>query len=156
MCSYFLGTLGAPFIGTMAGAAYKDFAELITAGERIEMLARAGKLPSSYADSNLPGSKKVLPFKKKEGEINHINYQHPSYPLPRNLIVYPTYQAPQPPYPQASYPAPRQSTSPYSNPVPFNVTQFPNHQVNNIPPHRPYVPNRPVYVGQQQTSFLNP
>ncbi|KAF1867783.1 hypothetical protein Lal_00050217 [Lupinus albus] len=42
--SYFMGTLGIPHIGIMAGVAYKDFRELMDAGDRIEILTKAGKL----------------------------------------------------------------------------------------------------------------
>jgi len=69
MCSYFLGTLGAPYVGSMVGAAYRDFANLIVAGERIEILA-AGKFQVKQVDNNQ--AKKAPPLKKKESDINQI------------------------------------------------------------------------------------
>ncbi|KAJ1402719.1 hypothetical protein SESBI_27812 [Sesbania bispinosa] len=45
-------TLGSPYVGSMAGATYRDFADLIAAGERIEILARAGKLPTDHTEKN--------------------------------------------------------------------------------------------------------
>ncbi|XP_019447336.1 PREDICTED: uncharacterized protein LOC109350566 [Lupinus angustifolius] len=73
MCSYFMGTLGTPYIGIMAEVAYKDFRELMDAGDRIEMLTKAGKLPVGEVDGN--GTKKNVPQKKKENEVNQVHRQ---------------------------------------------------------------------------------
>jgi len=59
MCSYFIGTLGTPYVGSIASATYKDFADLIAAGERIEILTKTGKLPVEQANNNQ--AKKVPP-----------------------------------------------------------------------------------------------
>jgi hypothetical protein len=59
----------------MAGAAYRDFAELIAVEERIEILAKAGKLfiePSKGSH-----------FKKRDSEVNQVQSQKdfvPCYP----------------------------------------------------------------------------
>ncbi|XP_019431812.1 PREDICTED: uncharacterized protein LOC109338916 [Lupinus angustifolius] len=73
MCSYFMGTLGTPYIGIMAGVAYKDFRELMDVGDRIEMLIKAGKLSVGEVDGN--GTRKNVPQKKKENEVNQVHRQ---------------------------------------------------------------------------------
>ena len=78
MCSYFLGTLGAPFIGAMAGAVYRDFSDLIMAGERIEILVRTGKIPMGSTEGAT--SKKGFQPKKKEPEVSYVQRQQ-SYKL---------------------------------------------------------------------------
>ena len=120
MCSYFMGTLGSPFIGLMAGAVYKDFSDMISAGERIESLAKAGKLPVASVENSFP--KKVIQAKKKESEVSYVQRPSPRPPfIPQS---YPTYRAPTI--------IPQASQTPYST--------------NNIPPPRPYTPNRPNYA----------
>jgi len=52
----------------MAGATYRDFTDLITAGERIKILAKAGKLPVKQVEINQ--ARKALPSKKKESDVN--------------------------------------------------------------------------------------
>ncbi|KAF1876673.1 hypothetical protein Lal_00031581 [Lupinus albus] len=81
MCSYFMGTLGTPYIGIMAGVAYKDFRELMDAGDRIEMLTKAGKLSIGEGDNN--GSKKSVPMRKKENR--HLLAPYPVRPIESNF-----------------------------------------------------------------------
>jgi len=88
MCSYFLGTLEGLYIPTMAGAAYKDFADLIVAGERIEMLAKAGKIPTQSGEGS--NGKKNFPMKKKEGDVNQISSTFPSFYQTSRPPSYPT------------------------------------------------------------------
>jgi len=52
----------------MVGATYRDFVDLIAAGEKIEILAKAGKLLLEQVESNQ--EKKALPLKKKEFNVN--------------------------------------------------------------------------------------
>ncbi|XP_061366506.1 uncharacterized protein LOC133309724 [Gastrolobium bilobum] len=124
MCSYFLGTLGAPYVGSMAGAAYRDFADLIAAGERIEILAKAGKLPMDYRQSSPP--KKGLQPKKRESEVNHVRHQQsfvPRHPTPNPSHQILSYN----PIPFTSYQTPTQN---FPN---LNTAPTPQFQVNNIP-----------------------
>ncbi|KAF1864653.1 hypothetical protein Lal_00039290 [Lupinus albus] len=58
----------APYIGIMAGVAYKDFRELIDVGDRIEMLIKAEKLSIGEGENN--GNKKRVPPWKKENEAS--------------------------------------------------------------------------------------
>ncbi|KAJ1426533.1 hypothetical protein SESBI_10277 [Sesbania bispinosa] len=134
----------------MAGATYRDFADLIAAGERIEILARAGKLLTDHTES-----RKGPQLKKKESEVNLIQPQpnvmpqqsqsNPRYPTPSyNPNPCFPYQAPMSPY------IPNTNTS---SPSPF--------QINNIlmprPPTRPnytYPQSRP-YNPQPQSNFQN-
>jgi len=104
MCSYFLGTLEGPYIPTMARAAYKDFAYLIVAGERIEMLAKARKILTQSGEGS--NGKKNFPMKKKEGDVNQISSTFPSF-YQTSLSSQPFYQTP-PFHPRPpSYPTPR-------------------------------------------------
>ena len=138
MCSYFLGTLGSPFIGAMAGAAYKDFSDLITAGERIEILARAGKLPISNEEVNQP--KKGFQPKKKESEVNYVQGQQ-SF-TPRYAPSYPRHPAPPYQTPTPLYPL--------NQVVPtINTTPNPQFQINSIPTPQLYPPARPTYTHHQ-------
>ncbi|KAJ1404400.1 hypothetical protein SESBI_26598 [Sesbania bispinosa] len=94
----------------MAGATYRDFADLIAAGERIEILARAGKLPTDQTES-----KKGPQSKKRESEVNLIQPQS-------NFI---------PQHPQSN---PRHPT-PLYNPNPCfpyqNLPPFPKLSISN-------------------------
>jgi len=54
----------------MASAIYRDFADLIAIGERIEIFAKAKKLPVKQIESNQV--KREPPLKKKESEVNQI------------------------------------------------------------------------------------
>ncbi|XP_061359320.1 uncharacterized protein LOC133303422 [Gastrolobium bilobum] len=137
MCSYFLGTLGAPYVGSMAGAAYRDFADLIAAGERIEILAKAGKLPMDYRQSSPP--KKGLQPKKRESEVNHVRHQQsfmPRHPTPNPSHQILSYN----PFPFTSYQTPTQN---FPN---LNAAPTPQFQVNNIPMTPRYAPTRPSYA----------
>ncbi|XP_061362077.1 uncharacterized protein LOC133305852 [Gastrolobium bilobum] len=148
MCSYFLGTLGAPYVGTMAGAAYRDFADLIAAGERIEILAKAGKLPMDYRQSSPP--KKGLQSKKRESEVNHVKQQQsfvPQYPMPNPVHQILSYH----PTPYPSYQTPTFSQPPPQNFPNLSTTPTPHFRVNNIPTPSPYVPTRPSYAPRPPT-----
>ena len=131
MCSYFLGTLGAPYVGAMAGAAYRDFADLIAAGERIEVLARAGKLPMDRPEGNQ--AKKGPQSKNKDTEVSYAQPQQsfiPQYvpPSPRPFAPSYPYQPTQFPYqPPQSVPGP-------------NTAQPPLFQINHVPAPYPRAP----------------
>ncbi|CAL0312894.1 unnamed protein product [Lupinus luteus] len=64
MCSYFMGTLGAPYVGIMAGVTYKDFRELMDVGDRIEMLLKAVKLSIAEGDG-IAAKKNFLQRRKR-------------------------------------------------------------------------------------------
>jgi len=104
----------------MAGVAYRDFADLIAAGERIEILAKAGKLPVKQAESNQ--TRKIPLLKKKESDVNQI--QNNQAFTPRHLPIYQTPVIPNPPYQN-------------SNTIPL--------QINHIPPPQPQIPTCPTY-----------
>jgi len=124
----------------MAGATYKDFANMIVAGERIEMLAKTGKIPTQIGDGS--NGKKNSPMKTKEGDVNQILSVFSSlYQTP--LSSQPSYQTPPPHSMLPSYPTaqPHQpNTTPYHYTPP---TLGPQYQVNNIPIPRPYAPTHP-------------
>ncbi|KAF1867562.1 hypothetical protein Lal_00049991 [Lupinus albus] len=95
--SYFMGTLGTPHIGIMAGVAYKDFRELMDAGDRIEILTKAGKLSIGEGDNN--GNKKNVPLRKKESEVNQEHQQQQwtsQYTSPEQTPAYQVNNVPQP------------------------------------------------------------
>ncbi|KAJ1383799.1 G-patch domain [Sesbania bispinosa] len=143
-------TLGSPYVGSMAGATYRDFADLIAAGEMIEILARAEKLPADHTEN-----RKGPQSKKRELEVSLIQPQpnvmpqhsqsNPRYPTPSyNPNPCFPYQAPISPY------IPNTNTT---SPLPF--------QINNIPMPRPptcpnytYPQSRP-YNPQPQSNFQN-
>ncbi|KAJ1433199.1 Retrotransposon gag domain [Sesbania bispinosa] len=140
MCSYFVGTLGSPYVGSMAGATYRDFADLIAAGKRIEILARAGKLSTDYTKS-----RKGPQSKKRESEVNLIQPQPPV--MPQHSQSNPRYPTPSyNPNPCFPYPAPM---SPY---IPNTNTSSPSpFQINNI--HMPRPPTRPNYTYPQSRPY---
>jgi len=105
----------------MASVTYRDFTDLIATGERIEILAKAGKLPVEQAESNQ--IRKTPSLKKKESDVNQIQ-NHQAFTL-RHLPIYQTPVIPNPPY--QSYP---------------NSNTRPLH-INHIPPPQPKIPTRP-------------
>ena len=98
LCSYFVGTLETAYVGAMVGVTYRDFADLVAAGERIEMMMKSGKLPVNNVEKN---QKKSFSQKKKESEVSYVQGQ--SYPRP---FYPPRYSTPRPPSPFHSYPNP--------------------------------------------------
>jgi len=118
----------------MAGAAYKDFANLIMASEKIKMLAKTGKIPTQNGEGS--NGKKNFLMKKKEGDVNHILSTFPSfYQTP--LSFQPSYLTP-PPYPVPPlYPTPRPH-QPNTTPCHCTPPTGPQYQVNNIPIPKPY------------------
>jgi len=66
MCLYFLETLGSPYVKSMVGAVYRDFADLIAAKERIEILPKAGKLLVEQADNN---QAKKAPYQRRKSQM---------------------------------------------------------------------------------------
>ncbi|KAJ1399854.1 hypothetical protein SESBI_29976 [Sesbania bispinosa] len=81
----------------MVGVSYRDFADLVTAGERIETMMKAGKFPLSSMEG---GFKKGFPLKKKEPEVRYLQSQPFSqsrYPTPAPVsqistnLIHPTF-----------------------------------------------------------------
>jgi len=77
---------------------FKDFSEIIKAGEMIDILVSAGTLSAPSSESSGNGQKKSFLPKKKEGEVNMVQRPYLPQPFnPHNLSYYPTYNPP-PPY----------------------------------------------------------
>ncbi|KAJ1437373.1 hypothetical protein SESBI_03701 [Sesbania bispinosa] len=139
------GTLGSPYVGSMAGATYRDFADLIAAGERIEILARAGKLPTDQTES-----KKGPQSKKRESEVNLIQPQSnfiPQHPQSNPRHPTPLYN----PNPCFPYQVPISPYTPHQNIPNTNTLSLPPFQINNIPTPRP--PTRPNYTYPQSRPY---
>ncbi|KAE9617713.1 putative retrotransposon gag domain-containing protein [Lupinus albus] len=154
MCLYFMGTLGTPYIGIMAGVAYKDFRELMDAGDRIEMLTKAGKLSIGEGDNN--GNKKSVPPRKKETEVNQVHQQQQwtsQYTSPEQTPTYQVNNVPQP----YNYTRPPHTDQPrpyvfnHTNPLfrktynqnrsaPTNAQAQPNRRPNTFFPNLPPFP----------------
>jgi len=121
MCLYFLGTLSAPYVRSMAGTTYRDFVDLIAAGERIKILAKVRKLPVEQAGNNQ--AKKAPLSKKKELDVNQIQ-SHQTF-TPRHPPLTPKYQSPSfNPNLYPSYQTPIFANPPYQN--------FPNSSATPI------------------------
>ena len=67
----FLNTLKTPYYDRMIGNLNKDFSDVVSAGEMIEVGVKQGKIEASEA--------KKPTFKKKEGETHVITYQEKAY-----------------------------------------------------------------------------
>ena len=76
----FLNTLKVPYYDLMIGNSNKEFLDVVSVGEMIEVRVKQGKIESAKA-------KKLIP-KGKEGETHAISYQgrayNLSYPLQQN------------------------------------------------------------------------
>ncbi|MED6220404.1 hypothetical protein PIB30_044506 [Stylosanthes scabra] len=96
----------------MVGATYKDFADLIMASERIEMLSKAGKLPTGNDDNHV---KKGFHSKKKDQDVNFVQCQLPFSPRSPTFSPRPSaisYQSPIPYFPQYQVPVWKYPTTP--------------------------------------------
>jgi len=105
--------LRAPYIERMVSIPFKDFSEIIRAGEMIDTLVSTGTLSAPSFKSLGNGQKKNFPPKRKEGEVNMV--QRPYLPQPSNPHnpgYHPTY-SPLAPY---SYLAPPFQINPYPQP----------------------------------------
>ena len=76
----FLNTLKAPYYNRMIGNSNKNFSDVVSAGEMIEVGVKQGKIENSKA-------KRLIP-KRKEGETHAVIHQgkayNPSYPPQQN------------------------------------------------------------------------
>ena len=81
----FLNTLKVPYYDRMIGNSNKDFSDVVSAGEMIEVGVKQGKIEIAEA------KKPIL--KRKEGEIHTVSYQgkayNPSYPPQQNYNYQP-------------------------------------------------------------------
>ena len=76
MNKLFLNTLKAPYYDRMIGNSNKDFSDVVSAGEMIEVGVKQGKIEALETKKQFP--------KRKKGETHVITYQekayNPSYP----------------------------------------------------------------------------
>ncbi|KAF1876649.1 hypothetical protein Lal_00030062 [Lupinus albus] len=96
------------------------------AGDRIEMLTKAGKLSIGEGDNN--GSKKSVPMRKKESEVNQVHHQQQwtsQYTSPEQTPSYQVNNIPQP----YNYTRPPHTNQP--RPYVSNHTNPPFHQTYN-------------------------
>ena len=62
----FLNTLKAPYYDRMIGNSNKDFSDVVSVGEMIEVGVKQGKIEAAEAKKQLP--------KRKEGETHTVSY----------------------------------------------------------------------------------
>ena len=84
----FLNTLKAPYYDQMIGNSNKDFSDIVSVEEMIEMGVKQGKIESAETKKSIP--------KRKEGEAHTMSYQrrayNPSYPPQQNYGYQPYIQ----------------------------------------------------------------
>ena len=76
----FLNTLKAPYYDQMIENSNKDFSDVVSVGQMIEVGVKQGKIEASKTKRQIP--------KRKEGETHMVTYQrkayNPSYPPQQN------------------------------------------------------------------------
>ena len=69
----FLNTLKAPYYNRMIGNSNKDFSEVVSVGEMIEVGVKQSKIEALETKKQVP--------KRKKGETNVVTYQGKAYNL---------------------------------------------------------------------------
>ena len=80
----FLNTLKTPYYDRMIGNSNKDFSDVVSTGEMIEVRVKQGKIESAEA-------KKPIPKKKRETHVVSFKGRayNPSYPPQQNYVYQP-------------------------------------------------------------------